>query len=460
MRFTITAFLVGVAAAATGLNPSWSFASTTTIVDEDTHWYTVKVPFVTTVTTDVSGMTETITKTEVSISIGTNSPSTLLPDVPTNCLVAPCTDAVVSKPVHDSDGGEAPPVSESTQDLITYTHSHAQSSTIDDSDVLPTTASLSSSSSSTISFLTTEVPGTLTASSETNLTTLSSPFGYGGGDETLSTTSTGKVVTTTVTVTVGEVTSATITTSSKSPALSTLTFTITYGSPVESLTLTTIVGSSDTLAVTGTEASMTINVPSMTLLSSSTASSSITSTLVASSTTNVSTTSSTTNSYLLTASSPSGGYGDEGSSSTIPTLSTLTSENHTAPVTTQSPMTTDESTTFITVKVTTTYTETVSNSISPSPYGSSTADAVTGTLSSEITVLLPSSSPCDEEPQTTSFSHTYRPHPTVSPFYPSGNSTHTQSWSWGTHTHHFSLPTQGPSTLLKAKKDAKVTAVA
>ncbi|RWA13907.1 hypothetical protein EKO27_g1174 [Xylaria grammica] len=480
MRFTIAAVLAGVAAAAKALDPSWSFASTTTIIDKDP-WYTVNVPFLSTITTSVSGTIETVTKTEVSISIGTKSPSTLVPDTPTNCLADPC------EPVHESGGVVARQVLESTEELITYTHSHPQSSTIDDSDVLPTTIPVGGYGAPIPSFTADETVTTVTSSeasptshssplgygggdetsSEASPTTYSSPLGYGGGDETVTTATPTEVsltthssplgygggdetsstlsnvqVTATVTVTVSAVAPTTTTSTSKPPAPSTLTFTVTYGSsPVETILFTTVVGSSSVLGVTGTATSVTSDVPSMSILP-----------------------------YPpIDSSSPPGGYGGEESSSTIPITSTGTVDIPPVLTPPLPPTTAQESTTFVTVKVTSTYSTTTSSGASLPPYGSSTAEPVTGTPSSVVTLWPQTSSSCDEGQQTTSFSYA---HPTVTGFLPTGNmtinttgvatgnATYIRTWSWSTHHPHLSLPTQGASTLVKVKRGAKNTVIA
>lgn len=56
MRVAIATILAGIAAVGKclDLDPSWSFASTITITDKGTPWYTVSIPFLTTVTTHIS----------------------------------------------------------------------------------------------------------------------------------------------------------------------------------------------------------------------------------------------------------------------------------------------------------------------------------------------------------------------------------------------------------------------
>ncbi|KAI0872616.1 hypothetical protein GGS24DRAFT_502596 [Hypoxylon argillaceum] len=107
MRITFAAVLACIAGAAVALDPSWSFAFTTTITDEAMPWYTIKVPFLTTVTTHLSGTVETITATKVSISIGTESPSTIQPACTDTIsgTVVPCGGWVARSPL-TVDGGE------------------------------------------------------------------------------------------------------------------------------------------------------------------------------------------------------------------------------------------------------------------------------------------------------------------------------------------------------------------
>ncbi|KAI3334133.1 hypothetical protein F4824DRAFT_502536 [Ustulina deusta] len=347
MRVIIAAVLAGVAAVAKALDPNWSFESTTTISDKDTTWYTVSVPFLTTVTTDVSGKIKTITKTEVSISMGTDAPSALL-------LPVLSTDATVSEPVHEFHDLVVRFVSTATDEFITHTHSDTQSNTINDSDVLPTIAPTSDTSSPAVSFSfssTTLAVGATATSSETSLTTHSSPLGYGGGEGTSSTTTVAEGTTTTVTVTAFLTPTPTFSTNSPTP--STLTFVVTYGSPVQTLTLSATIGASDTLAATESATLPTSNAPSMltslpaspsttsphseisiTSTALSTTSSltrngsmttrgetSSTSTLVSSSTGQMF---SSTTSLTTESSGPTGAYGDEGSSSTVLTTSKST----------------------------------------------------------------------------------------------------------------------------------------
>ncbi|KAI1752646.1 hypothetical protein F4782DRAFT_530134 [Xylaria castorea] len=164
MRVTTAAIIASIVAAVEGLSPSWSFASTTTITDKDTPWYTISAPFLTTITTDVSGTVETITATKVSISIGTEPPSAISPVISTNSPTIPGTGStsgtMVSARVRKVRGLKAHSPSTSTEELITHTHSHTQSSTIDDSDVLTTTSPITDQSDPTTSSLTTTSAGT------------------------------------------------------------------------------------------------------------------------------------------------------------------------------------------------------------------------------------------------------------------------------------------------------------
>ncbi|KAI1735905.1 hypothetical protein F4680DRAFT_469732 [Xylaria scruposa] len=125
MRAIAAVMIASLAAAANGLSPSWSFASTTTIADEVTPWYTISASFPTTITTNVSGTVETITTTMVSISIGTKSPSVIPPVTPTSSPTILGTDSVYATAVvalvHGVHDVKARFASTSTGELITTT---------------------------------------------------------------------------------------------------------------------------------------------------------------------------------------------------------------------------------------------------------------------------------------------------------------------------------------------------
>ncbi|KAI0902879.1 hypothetical protein F4823DRAFT_637439 [Ustulina deusta] len=394
MRVIIAGVLAGVAAVAKALDPNWSFESTTTISDKDTTWYTVSVPFLTTVTTDVSGKIKTITKTEVSISMGTDAPSALL-------LHVLSTDATVSEPVHEFHDLVVRSVSTATDELVTHTHSDTQANTINDSDVLPTIAPTSDTSSPAVSFSfssTTLAVGATATSSETSLTTHSSPLGYGGGEGTSSTTTVAEGTTTTVTVTA--FLTPTTTSSINSPTPSTLTFVVTYGSPVQTLTLSATIGASDTLAATESATSPTSNAPSMSTLTSLPASPSTTSPHSETSITSTapSTTSSLTRNGSMTT------RGETSSTSTLVSSSTGQMFSSTTSLTTES-------------------------SGPPGAYGDE---------GSSSTVLTTSKSTCTPLPMICEIG---------------GSNCHSQ-------TGCVSPPTQGPSTLRKAKRNTRITVLA
>ncbi|KAI0549671.1 hypothetical protein F4679DRAFT_261663 [Xylaria curta] len=99
MRVIAAAMIASLAAAVNALSPSWSFASTTTITDEATPWYTISASFLTTVTTNVSGTAEAITTTMVSISIGTKPPSAIPPVISISSPTIIGTDGVYATAV-------------------------------------------------------------------------------------------------------------------------------------------------------------------------------------------------------------------------------------------------------------------------------------------------------------------------------------------------------------------------
>ncbi|KAI8954973.1 hypothetical protein F4801DRAFT_603516 [Xylaria longipes] len=390
MRVTTAAVIASVAAAARGLSPSWTFASTITITDEETTWYTISTPFLTAITTDVSGTVETITTTMVSISIGTKPPSAISPTTSTSSQTIPGTASTygpaVSAQVHKVRGIEASSPSTSTADLVTHTHSHTQSSTIDDSDVLPTTSSITSQGDPTASTLNTATVRNVATSSTTTsaitLTTTSTisslSLGHGSGDETSSTTSSDEATTVTIITIVGQTTS-TITssaTNTKSSIFNTLASTATSGSSIHTVRSLTITGFLTTSVVTDTAGSTTDTI------SSTSTSTSLTSRLLTS--------------VLY--------YTSNTSSKTRHTSSSASSAA-------DPPTTSKESTTFTTRTVTSTPTATDSSGFSPS-----------------------TSSCRDGEPWTGPF-----PNPFSHPG-PTDNAIRNPAWWWG----HDAQPTDPP----------------
>ncbi|KAI0184206.1 hypothetical protein EV127DRAFT_474510 [Xylaria flabelliformis] len=183
------AMIASLATAVGGLSPSWSFASTTTITDDGTPWYTISAPFLTTITTNVSGTVETIIATKVSISIGTDSPSAIPPVVSASSLTILGTASIYATMdtarVHEVRRVKARSSSTSTKELTT----HTQSSTIDDSDVLPTTSSIADQGDSTTSSPTSTV-AVITATSSTTTKPRTSIYYFTSGTSNAPSTST------------------------------------------------------------------------------------------------------------------------------------------------------------------------------------------------------------------------------------------------------------------------------
>ncbi|KAI0445868.1 hypothetical protein F4803DRAFT_547905 [Xylaria telfairii] len=225
MRVTTTAVIASAAAAVKGLSPNWSFTSTTTVTDETKTWYTISTPFLTTITTCVSGTTETITTTKVSISIGTKPPSAIPLATSTNSPTTPSSDSIsgaaVSKRAHNSRGVESRSASTATAEPVTQTYSNTQSSTTDDSDAPSTTSSIIGQVDSIVSFPTTTAAGTTTTPYLSSLS-----LNYESQDDTSSTASADDEDTITI----------------FPPTIEETTFTATYSSSVHTTRSFTVTG--------------------------------------------------------------------------------------------------------------------------------------------------------------------------------------------------------------------------
>ncbi|KAJ2968491.1 hypothetical protein NUW58_g10210 [Xylaria curta] len=165
MRIATVAILAGSVALGKALDPSWSFASTTTITDEATLWYTVSVPFLTTVTTDVSGGADTITITKVFISIGTEPPNTILPTASTSDSATPYGDSISSTSFGPDGEVHFPPMP--TKDLLGHLEYYRQPGITEDSDVLPSDSSTIASDGGDVTAYTASEDGTGTATDTT-----------------------------------------------------------------------------------------------------------------------------------------------------------------------------------------------------------------------------------------------------------------------------------------------------
>ncbi|KAI1191812.1 hypothetical protein F5B17DRAFT_450035 [Nemania serpens] len=484
MRVALAPILAGIAAVGKcmDLHQGWSFASTTTITDGGTPWYTISVPFLTTITTHVSGTVETITATKVAISIGTEAPSTVLPTTLVSSLVAiPCTTSIILDDaagpdlVHDSAGVEARALLTSSQELITHTHFHLQSNTIDDSDIVPTVLSTSHYWNPAASSLTPNVTGTTAPSSTASVTTRVSATGYGGGDEaTSTTTSVHGAMTVTVTVTVHETTIDTadsglstvtsITSMHSSPGYITATASVTNSTATTQIVTETSHSTTSTVLLTYGLSSSAIGPVAISSQNENTTTSTVTERTISASssfswttmtknhtvgTTIGSTTTSTcdetfANSTILITSSIRNSTGIA-----TGTYSTTTSY---PPTTTSSSSSSSSSSEEATPRVTTVRTtSTLTTTASPdSPYGSpiitTAVDATTGAPAPSKS----KSSSCedDEQPDVVT-----APFPT--PAHTRSTVKHTNSPTTGTGYAgpHPSLPTEGLSTLRRVKRE-------
>ncbi|GAP85323.1 hypothetical protein SAMD00023353_1001990 [Rosellinia necatrix] len=232
MRVTTVAIFAVVAVAVQTPDPNWSFSSTLTITDNITPWYTVIVPFLATVTTQVSGIVETITTTKVSISIGTEPPRTIISS--TSVGISPCVDG----------NSAIMPRIEVTRDLDGIMDGLPSiCSMVDNSDVVAAESPAGNDGNSVISHDAVIVTAiTTTTSNKGNQNTPTPAFVDGSENDTSPIVSGNEIMTTKVAFTMGR---ARPVTRNLQPLVGAFSFPAETASPV-------VLGSSSTINITGT----------------------------------------------------------------------------------------------------------------------------------------------------------------------------------------------------------------